>query len=200
MQNTITTKEWFQHFYCVFNDDTVTGIDVNAIGDCSVNLESVSATLDDITALEVQDAIRALKCNKAPGPDGLCGEFYKYSDACVVNFLTKYFNKPFDSGMFPLAWSESVIQPLHKKGDKNSPDNYRGISLLNVNGKLYYYVLNKRLTDWVEEHGLINEAQAGFRRNYSTIDHIFTLLALVQRQLLNHGKLYVAFIDFKKSI
>ena len=45
----------------------------------------------------------------------------------------------------------------------------------------------------MDEHGLINEAQAGFRRNYSTIDHIFTLLALVQRQLLNHGKLYVAF-------
>ena len=200
MQNTITTQEWFQHFYCVFNGDTVTGIDVDAIGDSSVNLESVSATLDeDITTLEVQDAIRALKSNKAPGPDGLCGEFYKYSDACVVNFLTKYFNKLFESGMFPLAWSESVSQPLHKKGDKNSPDNYRGISLLNVSGKLYCYVLNKRLTDWVEEHGLINVAQAAFRGNYSTIGHIFTLLALVQRQLLNHGKLYVAFIDFKKA-
>ena len=105
-QNTITTEEWFQHFYCVVNGDTVTGIDVDASGDSSVNLESVSATLgEDITALEVQDAIRALKSNKAPGPDGLCGEFCKYSDACVVNFLTKYFNKLFDSGMFPLAWS-----------------------------------------------------------------------------------------------
>ena len=100
--------------------------------------------------------------------------------------------------MFPLAWSESLIQPLHKKGDKNSPDNYRGISLLNVSRKLYSYVLNKRLTDWVEEHGLINEAQAGFRGNYSTIYHTFTLLALVQRQLLNHGKLYVAFIDYDR--
>ena len=91
VQNTITTQEWFQHFYCLFNGDTVTGIDVDAIGDSSVNLESVSAALDeDITALEVQDA---LKSNKAPGPDGLCGEFYTYSEACVANFLTKYFNK-----------------------------------------------------------------------------------------------------------
>ena len=108
----------------------------------------------------------------------MCGEFYKYSDAYVENVLTKYFNKLFESGMFPLAWSESLIRPLHKKDDKNSPDNYRGISLFNVSGKLYSYVLNKRLTDWVEEHRLVNEAQAGFRRNYSTIDHIFTLLAL----------------------
>ena len=50
----------------------------------------------------------------------------------------------------------------------------------------------------MEENSIINEAQAGFRRNYSTVDHIFTLLTLVQKQLLNHGKLYVAFIDLKK--
>ena len=200
VQNAITTQEWFQHFLCVFNGDTVTGIDVDAIGDCSVNLESVSATLDeDITAFEVQDAIRALKSNKAPGPDGLCGEFYKYSDACVVNFLTKYFNKRFESGMFPLAWSESVIQPLLKKGNKNSPDNYRGISLLNVSGKLYSYVLNKRLTDWVEEHGLINEAQAGFRRNYSTIDHISTLLALVRGSSLTTVNYMLLLSTLKKA-
>ena len=116
VQNTITTEESFQHFNYVFNGNIVTGIDADAIGDSSVNLESVSATLDeDITALEVQDAVRALISNKAPGPDGVCGEFCKHSDACVVNFLTKYFHKLFESGMFPLAWSESVIQPLHKK-------------------------------------------------------------------------------------
>ena len=130
----------------------------------------------------------------------MCGEFYKYSDAYVENVLTKYFNKLFESGMFPLAWSESLIRPLHKKDDKNSPDNYRGISLLNVSGKLYSYVLNKRLTDWVEEHGLVNEAQAGFRRNYSTINHIFALLALVQRQLLNHGKLTLLLSTLKKHL
>ena len=46
---------------------------------------------------------------------------------------------------------------------------------------------------------MLNEAQAGFRQGYSTIDHVFTLLALVQKQLLSHGKLYVCFIDFKKA-
>ena len=65
VQNTITTEESFQHFNYVFNGNIVTGIDADAIGDSSVNLESVSATLDeDITALEVQDAIRALKVTR----------------------------------------------------------------------------------------------------------------------------------------
>ena len=46
---------------------------------------------------------------------------------------------------------------------------------------------------------MLNEAQAGFRQGYSTINHVFTLLALVQKQLLSHGKLYVCFIEFKKA-
>ena len=46
---------------------------------------------------------------------------------------------------------------------------------------------------------MLNEAQASFRQGYSTIDHVFTLLALVQKQLLSHGKLYACFIDFKKA-
>ena len=71
--------------------------------------------------------------------------------------------------------------------------------MLNVDGKLYSYILNKHLTQWTEDNKMLNEAQAGFRQGYSTIDHVSTLLALVQKQLLNHGKLYVRFIDFKKA-
>ena len=59
-------------------------------------------------------------------------------------------------------------------------------------------ILNKRLTTWLEDNRLINETQVGFRKGYSTVDHVFTLLALTQKQLLTHGKLYAAFIDFKK--
>ena len=73
------------------------------------------------------------------------------------------------------------------------------MSLLIVDGKLYSYILNKRLTQWIEDNKMLNEAQAGFKQGYSTIDHVFTLLALVQKQLLNHGILYVYFIDFKKA-
>ena len=71
--------------------------------------------------------------------------------------------------------------------------------MLNVGGKLYSYILNKRLTQWIEDNKMRHEAQTGFGQGYSTIDHVFTLLASVQKQLLNHGNLYVRFIDFKKA-
>ena len=46
----------------------------------------------------------------------------------------------------------------------------------------------------------VGEHQAGFRRDCSTIDYIFTLLATVQKQLVLNRKLYVAFIDFEKAL
>ena len=60
-------------------------------------------------------------------------------------------------------------------------------------------MLNKRITKWIDDNGIIREELAGFRQQCSTFDHIFTLLALVQKQLLRHRKLYVAFIDFRKA-
>ena len=35
---------------------------------------------------------------------------------------------------------------------------------------------------WVDMNDTIGEQQAGFRKDYSTVDHIFTLLAIVQKQ------------------
>ena len=85
-----------------------------------------------------------------------------------------------------------------RKRDLNVPDNYSGISLLNICSKLYSFVLNKRITKWIDDNEIIGE-QAGFREDRSTSDHIFTHLALIQEQLLRHRKLYVAFIDFCKG-
>ena len=52
---------------------------------------------------------------------------------------------------------------------------------------------------WVDMNDTIGEQQAGFRKNCSTVDHIFTLLAIAQKQLSLNRKLYVAFIDFQKA-
>ena len=77
VQNTITTKEWLNYLHQVINDDivdSVTNIEDDILDGRLFNLDRVSNTLDQyITQADVQDAIRALKNNKAPGPDGLCG-------------------------------------------------------------------------------------------------------------------------------
>ena len=152
----------------------------------------------DISHNEVVEAISHLKQNKAGGPDTLIPEIFIYSAEIITPFLGD-FNQVFSSGQFPDAWTEAIIQPLHKKGNTQDPNNHRGISLLNVCSKLYSYIFNKILVTWIKENGSTGEEQAGFRQDYSTTDHIFTLFAVIQKYLLHKKKLYVAFIDFKKA-
>ena len=118
----------------------------------------------------------------------------------TVDFLLKLFNKIFDCGIYPSEWSKAIVVPIFKKGDANVPDNYRGISLINIACKCYTSILNKRLYSWMEEEGLIVENQAGFRKAYSTTDQIFNLYSVIQKSMSRKGqKLYVAFIDFRKA-
>ena len=90
--------------------------------------------------------------------------------------------------------------PFTKKGDRNNPDNYRSITSTSVVSKVYTHILNRRLTNWAEREDKLIEEQAGFRSDYSTMDHIFTLYALVQKYIMKNSKLYVAFVDIKKTL
>ena len=198
----VTSEEWYNYFSSIFNslpsepEPIAEDLGDAAFADNEMNCETLN---QPITVDEIKTAIRALKDQKAAGPDGLIGESYKNSTVHILPFLVKFFNFIFDHGLFPDEWSLAILHPLHKKGDINVPDNYRGISLLNICSKLYSFVLNKRITKWIDDNEIIGEEQAGFRQERSTFDHIFTLLALIQKQLLRHRKLYVAFIDFRKA-
>ena len=58
-----------------------------------------------------------------------------------------------------------------------------------------------RLYKWAESENKINEEQAGFRKGYSTIDHIYILMSMVNNSLYGNrkSKLYVPFIDYQKA-
>ena len=82
-------------------------------------------------------------------------------------------------GEFPTAWSDGLLVPIHKKGSLTSPNNYRGITLLSVLGKLFTRTVNNRLDKWAEEYSIYVEAQYGFRKGRSTTDCGFILHAII---------------------
>jgi len=49
-------------------------------------------------------------------------------------------------GDIPEEWRTAIVISIHKKGDRNNPGNYRGISLLNTGYKIYSKIIAKRLT------------------------------------------------------
>ena len=62
----------------------------------------------------------------------------------------------------------------------NNPDNYSGITFLNFIGKLFTAVLNDGLANFIVAIGTIGDEQAGFGYGFYTVDHIFTLHAIIQ--------------------
>ena len=92
-----------------------------------------------------------------------------------------------------------LFSRFSKKCTSNDPNNYRGISLCDVSSKLYSSIINSRLQELIHQKDGTGEWQAGFKKNYSTADHMLTLLAALQKQFSFNCKLYVAFIDFEKK-
>jgi len=80
----------------------------------------------------------------------------------------------------PEEWKESIIVPVHKKGDRTDCNNYRGISLLPNTYKILSIILLSRLIPYAKE--IIGDHQCGFRRNRSTIDHIFCIRQILEKK------------------
>ena len=149
---------------------------------------------------EVVAQIKKLKNNKSPGIDMLINECFKHSKSILIKVITKFFNVILWSGKVPTDWTSGLICPIYKKkGSKEDPDNYRGITLLSCLGKLFTAVVNERLTSYFEDHNLLGEEQVGFRENYSTLDHIFLLHSVIDLHLSQRKRIYCAFIDYKKA-
>ena len=72
------------------------------------------------------------------------------------------------------CWDESlkvgVMVPLHKKGDRNDRNNYRGVCLLAMGSRILGRVIAKRMGWWAEHLELLDENQAGFRKGRFTAD------------------------------
>ena len=105
------------------------------------------------------------------------------------------FNAVLQAKTFPDEWAKGVLTLLHKGGPTNDLNNFRGISLLSSVGKIFTKVLNSRLLSYANETGLNHEEQAAYRKGYGTVDQIFVLQSLVEKQLSQkHGRYYVFFV------
>ena len=86
---------------------------------------------------------------------------------------------------------------IPKKGDLSVCDNWRGISLLDVFGKLFARILKWRL-ELVAEMELA-ESQCGFRKGRGCMDMIFCARQLIEKTVEHEETVYIVFVDLKKA-
>eukprot|EP00116_Pleurobrachia_bachei_P000592 sb/3460854/ len=159
--------------------------------------EAALALNTDISNQEISGCIRNLKCGKAAGDDMLSNDILKTLDDRHVDILTAILNKGFKTGIYP--WTNSIITPLHKKGARGDPDNYRAVSVGSAIGKIFSTVMLDRLVQFRESKCPDPINQLGFRKGAQTSDHVLSLMTLAQKYRKTKTPLYATFVDYKKA-
>ena len=93
----------------------------------------------------------------------------------------------------------SIIHLYKKKGNRQSCDNHRGISLLSIAGKILARIILNRLICHLDQEELLPESQCGFRRDRGTTDMIFAARQLQEKCQEQNLDLYLTFVDLTKA-
>ena len=193
--NSPSLQEFYNHFKLLNSSSGSENEDINL--DPSQNNEILNSR---ITQEEILRCIQRLNNGKASGLDSILNEHIKCSSHIFLPLYEQLFNTILDTGFFPDQWTTGSIHPIYKnKGDRENVKNYRPITILSCLGKLFTSVLNCRLNEFLEESMILSENQAGFRKQYSCLDHIFSLYALIEILKMKKQKLFCCFIDFSSA-
>ena len=134
---------------------------------------------------------------KAVGPDEIPAEAIKADMKTAVDMLHILFTRIWEEEKIPEEWKEGILIKLPKKGDLTNCNNYRGIMLLSVPGKVLNRILLDRMSAAVDP--ILRDQQAGFRSNRSCTDQIGTLRIIVEQSIEWNSPLYINFIDYEKA-
>jgi hypothetical protein len=148
---------------------------------------------------EVRKILHNLRDNAAPGPDEIPAVVLKECAPELAPVLTKFFIFCFASATVPQAWKVHKVIPVHKKGSKSDPANYRPISLTSIIGKCMETVVNRQIVSHLDSHHLLSDCQYGFRKGRSTADLLTLLTARWSEAMERHGETRVISLDISEA-
>ena len=124
---------------------------------------------------DISNIIRSIDVNKAHSHDNISIRMLKIYDSAIVESLTIIFNSCINQSMFLDIWKNSNICPIHKKGDKQTINNYWPVSLLPVCGKIFHRLIFNSLYKHLEDNKLLSVHQSGFQSSDSCVNQLLSI-------------------------
>jgi hypothetical protein len=166
---------------------------------CSATIsDSKKEELDDeLTSAEFADAIKCMSPYKAPGHDGIPAKVYQLDPQLFASILLRVFNHQSVRGELLPDQRRSIICLLHKKGDRKDPANYRPISLIPVDVKIFARVLTNRFRPVMDS--VIHRDQSGFVKGRHIQHPLVAMFDLQELATSLDIEAYAMMVDFEKA-
>ena len=152
---------------------------------------------EPVTPEEVGKTISQLNMKKAPDVFGLTAEHLKYAGSAVVNDISNLFNQILLDKKVPEAFKMGILTPVLKKSkDSTNLDNYRGITVTPIIGKLFETVLLPRLSKNFEQ----SSQQYGFTKGLPPVmSALIVSGARAEAKLNPSAPLFLMTLDSQKA-
>lgn len=165
----------------------------------SLEQDPVGFLDSSFTVEEIKVAVRSLKGSKAKGWDDIPNECFKFASNDLLILLTEMYNMIKEQNILPNGWNHGRLVLIHKRGPVEILSNYRPLTVIISVSGLYSRVLNNRLVAVTEQHNLLGEIQAGFRKNRSGSDNNFVLNTILWKAKAEGKTVHKAYVDLEKA-
>ena len=138
-----------------------------------------------VTLPELSHALRGMSSSRASGEDGVTVQMLRSTFPVVGPHLLHVINCSLSTGEVPQRWKEACVVPLHKKGDRGDPGNFRPLSINSVPGKLCEKCVCNQLSPYLDQNHVLCENQHGFRFGHSTETALVNSLSYISAGMEN---------------
>ncbi|PKU39475.1 rna-directed dna polymerase from mobile element jockey-like [Limosa lapponica baueri] len=99
----------------------------------------------------------------------------------------------------PPDWCLANVGPIHRKGRKDDPGNYRPVSLTSVPGKVIEQIILSAIMCHIKDNQTIRPSQCGFTKGPPCLTNLISFYDKVTH-LVDEGKVVdVVYLDFSKA-
>lgn len=181
-----------EFFHSVFSPKSDFNLD-------DIQCEDPLLTDFDISESTIRELLLSLDVSKSRGPNGLPPSLFQKTANQMSAFLHAVFRNIKRLQKLPKIWKIAAVSPIFKNGDRRAVGNYRPISLLNVDSKIFEKCVYKSLYAHFSSH--LSSCQHGFVKNKSVNTNMISFLNKIYRALdeNQHNEVVAFYVDFAKA-